>query len=152
MPSREFFPRGIVVRGPVIIDGVGTIATSSGINSVGDINISSGGVDLAVNNASSGTNLDSFGWHYSSGTTATFLLDNPEPGREVSFTSISGATGTTYTIVVETTSVNIATSSGGQNGRQVALNGAAGVRLLGLTSGLYVSVGQYGNVVYSSST
>ena len=153
MPDSHFFPRGISIRGGAFgIRSVGSIATSSEVNAVGDVNISAGGVDLAVFNATSGTNLVSYGLHYTSGTTATFLLANPEVGRNVEFHALAATTGTTYTVVVNTTDTLISMSTGGFNARQFAVNGGASVTLSGLTTGLYSISATRGNAVFSSST
>ena len=153
MPDSRFFPRGISIRGGAFgIRSVGSISSSSEMNSVGDLNISAGGVDLAVFNATSGTNLVSYGAHYSSGTTATFLLADPEVGRTVEFHSLGATTGTTYTFVLNTTGTNIASATGGYNVRQFAMAGGAGTILMGLTTAIYGVVGVRGSVVFSSST
>ena len=153
MPDSHFFPRGISIRGGAFgIRSVGSIATSSEVNAVGDVNISAGGVDLAVFNATSGTNLVSYGVHYTTGTTATFLLANPEVGRDVYFIAGAASSGTTYTLVLNTTDTLFFSSSGGTNARQLALNAGAGVHLAGLTTGIYGVLASRGNVVGASST
>lgn len=138
MPDAYFIPRQLRVRG--------------GGNFTSDINLSAGGVDLAVFNASSGTNLVSYGYHYSTGTTATFLLSDPEVGRDVAFVAGAATTGTTYTVLLNNTATFFVSTSGGANARQIALNGGAGVHLVGLTTALYGVLANYGNTVGSSST
>ena len=137
MPSAQFFPRGLAVRG--------------GADFTTDLNMSAGGVDVAISVASSGTDLVSYGVHYFSGTTATYLLDAPEVGRSVHFVG-AGATGTTHTVVCDTTGVLYMSSSGSAAARQFAGNGGFGLEIVGSSAAVWTVIALRGNVVFSSST
>lgn len=125
MPGFAWFGRGILARG-------------------------GGYVDMLFS-ATSGTQLVSYGNHLFTDTTATYLLKDPVVGRPVAFFG-TVATGTTYTIVCNTTATLIWSSSGAATGRQFAANGAFGCELVGTSSGAYAVLGTRGNVVFSSST
>ena len=137
MPAGHYIPRGLVVRGG------GDFTT--------DLNLSAGGVDEAVSVASSGTDLVSYGIHYFSGTTATYLLDAPEVGRVVRFVG-AGATGSTHTVVCDTTSVLFMSSSGAAAARQFAANGGFGLEVVGSSAAVWAVLNARGNVTFSSST
>mgnify|MGYP001584764873 CR=1 FL=1 len=138
MPDAFFIPRQVRIRG--------------GANLTSDINLSAGGVDLAVSNAATGTDLVSYGVHYTTQTTGTFLIDPPEIGRSVHIFAGAAATGTTYTFIPDTTDVVFYSSSGGQNARALALNGSAAVEIVGITTALWGVLVRSGNVVGTSST
>lgn len=137
MPTGAWFGRGLIARG--------------GADFTTDVNISSGGVDIPVAVASSATTIVSHGAHFFSATTATYLLANPEVGREIYFFG-GAATGTTHTVVINTTASLFMSSSGTASARQFAANGGFGLKVFGTSSGLYNVHALFGNVVFSSST
>lgn len=145
MPDALFIPRSLRTRGGA------TLTTSLNLSS-GDVNFTAGGVDDVVTNSATGTNLVSYGIHYTSQTTGTFLLADMEVGRSVSFNSLADATGTTYIVIPNTTAITFVSSSGGYNARQLSLNGGAGVIIQALTTAIWGVVASRGNVVGSSAT
>lgn len=154
MPDRQWFPRGITVRGPTLIDGPGAIATSSGITITDTLTLSSG-IDWPISTGpSTGTDLIIGNVHVlvTSSDGGYYRIDPPATvGMDISIVR-NGTTATTSYFIPDTTGVLIYTSSGSSGGRLGTLSGGAGFSLLALTTAQWIPVRQWGNVAFTSST